>query len=71
MAGALSNTETHNEMKVQECTQDIEKWCKHDQEAHAQIMLAQEDSMLTDIVETKTAHNVWTWVIECWEGKGM
>jgi hypothetical protein len=71
MPGALTDAETRDETKVQEHARDIEKWCRRDQEAHAQITLAMEDGALADIVETTTAHEAWTRVIERWEGKGM
>jgi hypothetical protein len=71
MPGALTNAETCDKTKVQERARDIEKWCQCDQEAHMQIMLAMQDNALADVVETTTVHEVWTRIIECWEGKGM
>jgi hypothetical protein len=71
MLGVLTDAEMCDKTKVQERTWDIEKWCWHDQEAHAQITLAMEDSALADVVETTTVHEAWTHVIERWEGKGM
>jgi hypothetical protein len=68
MPGALTDAEMRDEVKVQERAQEIEKWSQHNQEAHAQITLAMEDGALVDVVETTTAHEVWTHVIEHWEG---
>lgn len=49
----------------------VAKWSMWDKDAFAQVTLNMDNGAMIDMMETTSAHEAWTWVIKCWEGKGM
>ncbi|QRW10540.1 Copia-like polyprotein/retrotransposon [Ceratobasidium sp. AG-Ba] len=50
---------------------ELKAWTQKDEQAFAQITLNMEDGAMADVMETTSAYEAWTRVVERWEGKGM
>ncbi|KAF8671212.1 transposition, RNA-mediated [Rhizoctonia solani] len=71
----LPNSPTKAELKdnakVSNYKESIAKWTKQDEDAFAQITLNMEDGAMADVMDTTTAKQAWTQIVERWEGKGV
>ncbi|CCO37765.1 Retrovirus-related Pol polyprotein from transposon TNT 1-94 Includes: RecName: Full=Protease [Rhizoctonia solani AG-1 IB] len=68
---ALTTEEAKDSAKVSEQVERMAKWKQRDDEAFSQITLNMEDGVMNDIVDTTSANEAWTRIVERWEGKGM
>lgn len=66
-----SGSDASDSTKVSAHAELLAKWQKRDEDAFAQIVLSMEDGAMADVVETTSAAEAWTRIVERWEGKGM
>ncbi|CCO37246.1 hypothetical protein BN14_11401 [Rhizoctonia solani AG-1 IB] len=68
---ALTTEEAKDSAKVSEQVERMAKWKQRDDKAFSQITLNMEDGVMNNIVDTTSANEAWTRIVERWEGKGM